>query len=48
MEKGMRHFWLGITDEVKEKIFVYDSDQTPIDWTNWHPYEPNNGEPQVY
>ena len=39
---GTGDFWLGIHDKNDEGNFVYDSDDTPIVWSNWGPGEPNN------
>ena len=42
-ETGIGHFWLGINDEASEGNFVYNSDNKPITWNNWHkPGEPND------
>ena len=35
-------FWLGIHDKASEGNFVYDSDNQPIDWSDWAEGEPNN------
>ena len=38
-------FWLGITDLKKEGTFVYSSDDSSLEYTNWVTawHEPNNG-----
>ena len=35
-------FWIGIHDMDNEGTFVYDSDNSPISFTNWNFGEPNN------
>ena len=35
-------FWLEIHDKASEGNFVYDSDNQPIDWSDWADGEPNN------
>ena len=44
--KGMSRFWIGIHDIKNEGIFVYDSNDLPISYTNWGASAPNdaNGE----
>ena len=40
--KGLKEFWLGVNDKSNEGTFVYGSDQSSVNWTNWYPGEPNN------
>ena len=37
-----RQIWLGINDKLKEGQFVYESDNTPIDWSKWASGEPTS------
>ena len=36
-------FWFGINDISEEGVFVYESNNVPVSWTNWDSSEPNNG-----
>ena len=40
----LRHFWIGIQDEPvsPEGTWVYASDGSPLEYTNWKQGEPNN------
>ena len=40
--EGIGEFWLGIHDKNKEGIFVYASDNSPIEFGNWADGEPND------
>ena len=33
--RGFGDIWLGINDKLVEGQFVYESDNTPIDWSKW-------------
>jgi hypothetical protein len=39
-------YWIGLTDEVLEGEFVWDSDSIPLEYANWNTNEPSssNGE----
>ena len=39
---GVEGFWLGIHDRDNEGVFVYASDDLPIQWNNWKDGQPNN------
>ena len=39
-------FWFGINDISDEGVFVYESNNVPVSWTNWASNEPNNGPEQ--
>ena len=36
-----RYFWLGLTDVDNEGQFVWETDKTPVSWTNWKTNEPS-------
>ena len=36
------NFWLGIHDKYAEGTFVYASDNSTIEWSNWAPGQPGN------
>ena len=40
--EGIVNFWLGIHDKANEGVFVYESDGTNIQWSDWNVHEPNN------
>ena len=35
-------FWIGGNDFGMEDLFVWSSDDRPLDFTNWSPVEPNS------
>jgi len=39
---NLGEFWIGIHDMDNEGTFVYDSDNSPLSFTNWNSGEPNN------
>ena len=42
-ENGIQDsYWFGINDISEEGVFVYESNDEPITWTNWASGEPNN------
>ena len=41
-QAGVERFWLGIHDKANEDLFVYASDDSPIQWHNWRSGQPND------
>ena len=35
-----RHFWLDLTDEIAEGVWVWQSNNQPTNFTDWDPGEP--------
>ncbi|XP_052762406.1 asialoglycoprotein receptor 1-like [Mya arenaria] len=36
-------WWMGLTDEVAEGHYVWTDDNTPAQYTGWHPGQPDGG-----
>ena len=40
--KADSYFWMGLTDAINEDEWLYASDGSPVNITNWKPSQPNN------